>query len=66
MHEDIRTNLESFYVDFNKLFTIGTDSTISFRFLDEETYPYDYVRFLDNVRNPGIIYEKSGLPTIQS
>jgi hypothetical protein len=66
MHEDIRTNLESFYVDFNKLFTIGTDSTISFRFLDEETYPYNYVRFLDNVRNPGVVYEKSGLPTIQS
>lgn len=66
MHADIRTNLESFYGDFNRLFTMGADNTIYFKYLDEETYPYDYVKFLLNVRNPGSVYEYSYLPTIQS
>jgi hypothetical protein len=58
LFEDVRTNLRSFYNQFNKLFKFDESGEIYMRYDDEET-PYDYVRQLGQVYNPGAVYTQT-------
>jgi hypothetical protein len=58
LYEDIRTNLRSFYNVFSNLYEMDDNGDIYMRYTDEET-PYDYVRQLNRVKNPGSVYSES-------
>jgi hypothetical protein len=58
LFEDVRTNLSNFYNQFNKLFKFDESGEIYMRYDDEET-PYDYVRQLGQVYNPGAVYTQT-------
>ena len=55
---DVRTNLESFYNQFNDLFKFDESGEINMKYDDEAT-PYSYVRQLGQVFNPGRVYTET-------